>query len=166
MIHTQCKTCDGGVMDVRKEFRLGAVGVVFGILIGLASALGLLGGVVGFVTFDDHSEEILAEIDELVRPGLEEAGIPESMIQAIKDSDVLPDVETRQLTTDQRTAITSARLGLCSYQLRIGAEGVFALGMCTVLLLVSPVGVLVTFLLTLRKKVLQCRNCDTVVPAS
>ena len=161
-----CKVCDRGIMKPKKKYRLGAFGVIFALLFAVPSIIGVIVGGLGLFATGKVTVEASEEIAAETRADLEEAAIPTPLVEKILAFASLTTAEREQLTTRQRTAVDGAVLTLSVSALGTGAGAAIAGGLSLMLFLGSLVGLVLAWLLTLRKKVLQCTNCGAVVAAS
>lgn len=166
MSHVTCKTCDRGSMHQKKKYRMSGFVAFIGYVLLIPSLLGLAFSGLLIVSTAIAGGETSAVLKETTRSTLEDAGVPEDIIVKVLDFDDLIDAERQSLTSQQRSTVTAVELGLAAGTVGAGAGIAVAGGVAVALGLASLVGGLLGWLLTMRKKVLQCDNCGAVVAAS
>jgi len=166
MSHVTCKTCDRGSIHQKKKYRMSGMVVFIGYVFLIPSLLGLAFSALLIVSTGRAGGEVSAIMEEPTRSTLEDAQVPEDIIVKVLDFDGLTDAERESLTSRQRSAVTAAQLGLAAGTVGAGAGVAVAGAIAVALGVASLVGGLLGWLLTMRKKVLQCDNCGAVVPAS
>ena len=166
MLHVPCKTCDRGSMHQKKKYRMSGIVVFIGYVLLIPSLLGLAFSALLMVSTGQAGGEVSGVMKETTRSTLEDAQVPEDIIVKVLDFDGLTDADRQNLTSRQRSAVTGAELGLAVGTVGAGAGVAVAGALAVVLGVVSLVGGLLGWLLTMRKKVLQCDDCGAVLAAS
>ena len=160
-----CKTCDTGTMRRKKKFRLGAFGVVFGLIFGIPSLIGLTVGAIGLRATGEGTVETSDSLAAIARSQLTEAGIDTGIIERVIDGTITDD-ERSNLNREQRIAVSTTKMMLSAGQVGAGIATAVVGGFSLVIFMLSAVGILLAWLITLRKKILQCDQCGAVVAAS
>ena len=166
MPHVTCKTCDRGSMHQKKKYRMSGMVVFIGYVLLIPSVLGLALSALLIVGTGTAGSQTSAVLKESTRSTLEDATVPEDIIVKVLDFDDLTDAERQSLTSPQRSAVTAAQLGLAVGTVGAGAGIAVAGALALFIGLASLAGALLGWLLTMRKKVLQCDDCGAVVAAS
>lgn len=161
-----CRICDDGELLMKSKFRLSGCIVAIGFFILIPSLLGVLVGGVGLVMTGDATVETLEATEEEVRADLRNAGVPGTYVQQILDLEDLSPEQMKSLNSEQRRAVHEAKLTLTASTAGVGIGAAIAGGASIFYIIASLIGVLVGWLLVMRKKVLQCTNCGSVTPAS
>lgn len=124
-----------------------------------------LGIMTTFASGDSHNK-VSSEIESEFQKAIDAAGIPKEIAdQAIK-AEGLSEDQKQTLTDEQSSALNSATTtrsaGMAGASIGAGIGGLAGVG----LTIGSFVGGLLGWLLIMKKKVLQCNACQSVVAAS
>jgi hypothetical protein len=152
-----CKVCEQGTLKKKKKHRLSGPAVVIGYLFLIPSFIGMLIGIVMLMN-DGIKKEVRAELSK--------AGIPSGMIEQVVNHESIPKVELAKLTYDQRKSLTDAMLSYTASTVGAGAGAAIGGALSIFLMIASFCGGLLGWILTMKKKVLQCVACEAVVNAS
>jgi hypothetical protein len=160
----KCKTCDVGVMSRKSVHRLSWPVVAIGYVFVVPSLLGMLFGclllVVGRVEASSASEATRERLTlDLRNAGLTEPVISDVVNGNEVDTDALP-------TYDQQFAVLEAQESLVATNAGGGVGALMSFGVAIVMFIGSFVGGLLGYLLIMKKRILQCSNCEAVVQAS
>lgn len=162
----KCKTCETGTMVRRKKYRMSVVVVVIGYIILIPSIFGILSGVFGVVMSGIAASEVVDASETAADSALRAVNVPEAVITKVVALDSLAASDTVGLTSVQRAAVRSERFGLSTEMVGMAVAGTITGGLFVFMAITSLVGGLLGWLLVMKKKVLQCDNCDAVVAAS
>ncbi|TWU39981.1 hypothetical protein Q31b_32970 [Novipirellula aureliae] len=162
-----CKTCDGGTMYATKMHRLSGPAVFIGYLILIPSVLGvLLGmgigvlGVIGSAAVPSASKAVATET-------LTESGIDANLAERIVSLQIsVDDPEIESLSDELQVIVTKARREVISGTAATGVGFVAFGGGAICFSVFCFMNGLIGWLLTMKKKVLQCSACRAIVDAS
>jgi len=112
------------------------------------------------------SSNVSQEIDQEARSELSAAGVPKDVTERVLKGGKIPDSIMQSLTSEQQQAIETTRLKISGGKIGAGAGVAIAGGFSLVVIVMSFVGGLLGWLLVMKKKVLQCTTCETVIAAS
>lgn len=150
----------------KKKYRLSPVVVLIGYIILIPSLLGIaLGGLtfagVGTVTAEGfEATRVDAERE------LEQAGIPAALVAKVVDSQVITAEDRVGLSDEQLRILDEVDIQVMASKAGVGIGTALAGGFSIMLMLISFVSGLLGWLLVMKKKILQCTNCQAVVAAS
>jgi len=115
----------------------------------------------------DSTEQVKAEARADSRVNLEAAGIPEALINRAMTGENIPytDQAKYRLTKEQTKAQMDAWSNITGSDIGASAAPAVAGGMGFMLLVFSFCGGLLGWILTMKKRVLQCTNCGAVIAA-
>ena len=162
----QCKVCDTGTLTRKKRYRLSGPAVVIGYIFLVPSVIGVLfgalmlfsTGAVGVAVADQQAKEIKAE--------LARAYVPDPIIRQVIAHKDISEHSLATLKVSQRTAIKNAETSRSASQLGAGAGAAIAGGFSLFVMIFSLCSGLLGWLLTMKKRVLQCGECSSLVQAS
>lgn len=160
----RCKTCDTGQMIRKRTHRMSGPAVFVGYLFLIPSALGIITGMALFVSSIVVPSSTTTAAREDATATLRSKGVSEDVI-----ADVLAGkpVKAQALSTyDQQFAVSTAESRLAGANTGAGAAAAIGAGFALFLTFCSFVGGLIGYLLTMKKKILQCTTCEAVVQAS
>ena len=140
--------------------------VFIGYIFLIPSILGMLTGILFLFSTKEATVDTFSEIQEELHQELLDSNIPEEITNKVLQGETLSDEDYSLLTDDQRSAISSAELSRSAGQLGAGAGSAIAGGVSIFIIICSLVGGLLGWLLIMKKKVLQCTNCNAIVAAS
>ena len=162
---TTCKACEQGSLEKKKTYRMSGPFVLIGYLILALSVLGVLGGFQLLITTETRTARV-TEIRAEIREQLAEADVPEGIIDKVLKRKVVPGDRKAALTQEQRAALDE---GVVSYRARmfgVGAGALLTARFSILLIVFFLAGGVLGWLLTRKKKVLQCTKCGAIVSAS
>ncbi len=165
-INPQCQICEKGILKKKKKYRLGTPLVVIGYIFLIPSVcaffIALLIILSAFIGAPNRNEKINIG----ARATLEEANIPQPLIEKFMSHEMITSQEKSRLTRQQRQILHDAKGTQIKGQFVNGAT-VGIMGILSVVMIVVAIfGVVIGALLTIKKKVLQCSACDAIVNAS
>ena len=149
----------------RKIFRLGGCVAALGFMTVLASLAAAGVALLGFLFTGAATVGSAQSLDEVMCQNLVDHGVPAPIASRVISGPPLTQKEREALTQDQRRRVEVMEQNRLQTR---AATGVFALlGGGTSICLGSAgfIGLVLGFLLMLRKRVLQCGNCGAVVAA-
>jgi len=165
-VEPQCQICGQGILKKRKKFRLSTPIVIIGYVILIPSIFCLLLSLFLLLTVGVGGSQTNENINSEVKTMLEDANIPQPLIEKFMDHKQLTAQEEKGLSKQQLKTFHDAKSKYLSGKLVNGvAIGVVGIG-SVIMLIVSCFGGLIGWILTMRKKVLQCNACEAVVNAS
>lgn len=129
---------------------------VIGMLIGVMMLFGM-GGAVAASSASGANE---------VRTRLEAKAVPSAVIEEVINSKPIPQDSLSTLSIEQNSAINDARMNLSASKVGTGAGAILGGGIAIFLIIGCFVGGLLGWLLVMKKKVLQCKLCSSVLAAS
>lgn len=161
-----CKVCDSGTMRLTKKYRMNAVVVIIGYILLIPSLLGMAGSGVTCIAAGAGASSASETLSDSTATSLSEAGVPGHVISEFESSGTVSESTLSSLPTEQadsvRMLLDVELAGQVGAAAGAGIMGLFsAFGFVMAL-----VGGLLGWLLTMRKKVLQCQQCSAVVAAS
>jgi hypothetical protein len=153
-------------MVLKKKSRMSAPVVIIGWLLLIPSFLGILGGIIGLVAMGGGVSVATTTANNEAKTRLESAKIPTPIIDKVIAGTPVTDTEKNALTSDQQQSLADATTSINAS--RVGAGiGMAAGGTVSIaIIVVSFIGGLLGWLLVMKKKVLQCPACSTVIAAS
>ncbi|HTO54456.1 MAG TPA: hypothetical protein VMR50_13815 [Myxococcota bacterium] len=162
----KCKVCDSGTLSRKRKYRLSGPAVFIGYVLLIPSVFGvLLGGLMlvasGGVGVAAPTAARTAMVEQLQR-----ADIPQPIIEEVVATNDVSSSSLVQLTSAQVEAIDSAKLARSAGATGAAAGAVIAGGVSIFLMVASLCSGLLGWLLTMKKRVLQCGDCEAVVQAS
>jgi UPF0716 family protein affecting phage T7 exclusion len=157
-----CSTCNSGTLKPRKKYRLSGPVIVIGYFFLIPSIIGILFGALMVFSVGAVSEDAFADVEAEYQSTLQEAGFSTSQIAAARDNTI----DTDTLSDEQYTTYTNASMALSGGTIGTGAGVAIGGGMGIGLMIFSFCSGLVGWLLTMKKKVLQCTSCSAIVAAS
>jgi len=161
-----CKVCDKGEMTLKKKYRMSGIVAFIGWIFLIPSFIGILIGLVGFFGTGAAVEEVSQSTDAEYRKTLQDAGCPKYIVTRVMNAEAIPDNEMSRLTPEQKGIVETVQAQRVGSQIGAGAGAVVAGGMSIFIIIGSICGGLLGWLLTMKKKVLQCKTCGAVVAAS
>jgi hypothetical protein len=164
----RCKTCDVGVMQSDKQYRMSTPVVAIGYILLVPSILGILVALMMLITTASSTPGIKAPAKDAASKTLHQAGVPESIVQKVIASEQLSDAERARLIQNPTWTrpVEAAQLSIRASEVGVSA-GTGIVGVFSILFgVASFVFGLLGWLLVMRKKVLQCNTCGAVVAAS
>ena len=160
-----CQVCRNGELVKKKKYRMSMPVVIIGYILLIPSILGVLAGCMLFFVTGNATTNTTTEIEDQVRVEMQDAGVPDDVINAVLSSKSIA-LETSGLTDTQRTAITDAQNSLAARSVGAGAAAFVAGGFAITLSIIAFVGGLLGWLLVMKKQVLECNYCGAVIAAS
>jgi hypothetical protein len=161
-----CPTCQRGLLVLKKVHRMSTPVVVIGWLLLVPSFLGILIGIIMLVATGGAATATSSALDTEIRTTLKRENIPDAICDHVIAGNALTDAEKTNLTDSQKSAISSAQLSLSAGKVGAGAGAAIAGGLSIGLIVTAFIGGLLGWLLVMKKKVLQCSACSTVIAAS
>ena len=166
MATISCKTCDAGAMHPKKLHRMSGPTVVIGYLLLIPSVLGIcLAGLFAAVTIF-ATPGVMEQTTILQREKLVDTNLDEKLVDQAMNGTPLSEQDREHLDDEQISALNDASLSLAATQIGSGIGAATVIGMAGLIALLSFVGGLIGWILTMRKRVLQCSSCKAVVTAS
>jgi hypothetical protein len=162
----KCRICDEGELKKKKKFRLSGIVVFVGYIILIPSIIGILIGGFGLVATGSSSGEVFESLKDDARGEMQAAGVPQNLIESVLEGQGPSDAQRSSLSVEQVRAIDSAQLTLSAGTAGAGIGVALAGGASLFVIISSLVGGIVGWLLTMKKKVLQCNKCGSVTAAS
>ena len=168
-----CKTCDSGSMYSTKIHRLSGPSVIIGYLLLIPSAIGIMiaAGIAILAIAGAASVASAPSVDESsVALKLEKAGIDDALAKDIMSLQTsLDDDKLDGLTEDQKRIAMEAQsemvLGSAGATAAAGLGGAAVVGLSGMFAVACFISGLIGWLLTMKKKVLQCSTCRATVGA-
>ncbi len=145
---------------------MSGVVVLIGYLILIPSIFGMLFGALGLGATGAATSEVVGESQESARVELQEAGIPARVREAVLDHQEVSTEQLSELDSSQRAIVEDVALRLGAEMVGAGAGATLAGGASIFILFSSLMSGLLGWLLVMKKKVLQCTQCEAVVAAS
>ena len=162
----KCSVCEKGELIKKKKYRMSGPVVFIGYIFLIPSILGMLLGMILLFATKEATIETISGMQEVLRQELSDANIPEEITNKVVQGKTLTDEDHSLLTDDQRSEISIAELSHGAGQFGAGAGSFIAGGLSIFMIVLSLVGGLLGWLLIMKKKVLQCTNCNAIVAAS
>lgn len=162
----KCKTCDVGYVLPKKKYRMSAPVVLIGWIILIPCLLGMVIGVSVMFGSPTAAASALEQARAEAKRELEAGRVPSSIVQRVLDHDVVTTAEKSLLEPGQRDAVESVTAKLSGSAIGAGAGGAIGGIAGFGVAVMSFVGGLLGWLLTMKKRVLQCNNCEAVIAAS
>ncbi len=138
--------------------------VVVGYLFVAPSVLGVILGIILMIVSGGATASAASTAHEEVSTSLRSQGIEETVIVAVLAGEQVD--EGTLGTYEQRAAVSSAKSRLAGAEVGAGAAAALSFGFALFMIVGSFVGGLIGYLLTMKKKILQCTSCEAVVQAS
>ncbi|HMO51779.1 MAG TPA: hypothetical protein PKE26_17265 [Kiritimatiellia bacterium] len=161
-----CNVCNQGTLTKKKKFRLSGPAVVIGYIFLIPSVFGILFGLVLLFGTGAATSESSQTMKQQIRNQLSSANIPSQLIDKVLNYEVITQSQRDALTQNQRITLESAEFSYKAGTVGTGAGAAIAGGFSIFVIFSSFIGGLLGWLLTMKKKVLQCGNCGAVVNAS
>lgn len=161
-----CQVCNKGQLNFKKIYRMSAPVVIIGYLLLIPSILGMLLGMLLIFTTGGAATSTTMMLKNEIKGELSLYNIPDHVIEKTLNNETLSFSEENSLTSSQKEALTDAKLSYNAGLLGAGAGTVFFGGISIFITISSFIGGLLGWLLVMKKKVLQCINCNSVVAAS
>lgn len=169
-VKISCKTCDDGTMTTKKKYRMSGVVVVIGYLFLIPSLIGIVIGAVTIgasaVVVSEADEPGSFRLSETAKYDLKAALIADETIAGLEALERFDEAQISTLTPEQQSAFAMAQLEVGAHRAGtavgagfIGASGIF-------IIVSSLMSGLIGWLLVMKKKVLQCGSCGSVLAAS
>jgi len=163
----QCKVCDNGSLYKKKIYRLPSPIFVFGYIFLIPSLLLIPIVILLFLTGIIGGPARIKKINQETRLKLEAAKIPQAVIDKSSRSLLsLNAIDLQGLSKEQIRLIKKLQFDNAKGNVSTVAAGGFAVLLSIILGLFAVIGTIVGFLLTMKKKVLQCSGCEAIVPIS
>lgn len=140
--------------------------VAIGYILLIPSILGILFGILMIFATGSVASETSTEIKREVRAQLMAADIPSEISEKVVAGAALTEGELSRLTGRQTRIVSDARLTYNASQIGAGAGTALAGGFSIFVIVSSFVGGLLGWLLIMKKKILECINCNATVSAS
>ena len=140
--------------------------VLIGYIFLIPSILGILFGVLVLVMTGQATGTTSASIKNEIRKDLKQVAIPSAIIEKVVSNATVTDADKQGLNQEQIQAVETAELTYSAVSIGAGAGTVIAGGFSVFVIIVSFCGGLLGWLLTMKRKVLQCNNCEALVNAS
>jgi len=161
-----CKVCDQGKLIKKKKYRMSAPVVLIGYIFLVPSILGILFGIMMFFTTTNSSSNSSTATENAITEMMQKQNIPNDIIDKVLADQELSDKDKSILTPEQLRTITAIRITSNASSVGSTVGTVIAGGFSLFTIVFSFIGGLVGWLLTMKKKVLQCTNCGAVIGAS
>lgn len=160
-----CKTCEKGTLKNRKIYRMSGPAVFIGYIFLIPSILGMLLGMM--ILFSTGSAtDVFKELEDKVQVKLRKASIPQNVIDEIIKNGSASSSSLSVLNTEQQQVVEDASLELAGGRIGAGAGLALFGGTSIMMIIASFCGGLLGWLLTMKKRVLQCKVCKAVIQAS
>lgn len=165
-INLQCQVCNNGILKKNKKYRLGTPLVVIGYIFLIPSICAFFIALLLILSAFIGAPKNNADINTGARGTLEQANIPQPLIEKFMNHKSISYQDKNKLTRQQRQILHDAKGTQLKGQFVNGAA-VGILGVLSVVMIVGSIfGVVIGALLTIKKKVLQCSECEAIVNAS
>jgi len=167
MTDIRCKTCEQGVLTLRKVHRMSGPAVTIGYILLIPSLIGIAFAVVFFAASIIGAASVAQErLTPATVQRLHDAQVPDGAIAELQSGKPLPQSEKASLTPDQSAAVSAAESEITSRAGAVGCLGACGTGMAATIGVLSFVGGLLGWLLVMKKRVLACSSCSAVTNAS
>lgn len=163
-----CSTCGQGSLLMAKKYRMSGPVIVIGYIILIPSFIGMAFSVLMLFVSGEATSKTMDLVKEETRNELVDSGIPRHVIDRILKYEYISNAEltTFGLDTDQLAAVSAAQTTMMAGAAGAGMGGALVGGSSICLGISSFVGGLLGWLLIMKKKVLQCNNCNSIVATS
>jgi len=161
-----CQVCNDGQLKKKKKYRMSGPVVTIGYILLIPSILGMMFGFFMMFATGSATVDVNDGIKTEIRNELTNHNIPNQIIDKVINRTPLTEDDKTLLNNDQQRAINDAKLSYGAGQLGAGAGTALAGGLSIFMIISSFVGGLLGWLLIMKKKVLQCINCNAVIAAS
>jgi hypothetical protein len=165
-LNITCKTCEQGTLRHRKRYRLSGPAVFLGYVIGVPSGLGLILAGLLFLLTGSATASSSDTIRTSMAQDLVDRGLPAAVASRAVTGPPFSRAELERMPEDHQRMIELQRSA------QLGADagaGLFALmgGGASLCVGVSSLfGLLIGYLLTMTKRVLECTACGATLAAS
>jgi hypothetical protein len=150
-------------MAKKTTHRMSGPAVVVGYLFMIPSCLGMLIGILFLVIGGGATASADESARNRIVAELQSAGVDAAVIEDVMAQRY---VDKESLSFEQKMAVSSAEGSLVGSKIGQGAAAGLAFGFSLFMIVGSFIGGLLGYLLTMKKKVLQCGSCEAVVQAS
>lgn len=161
-----CKTCDRGELVRRKRYRMSGIVVFLGYVLLIPSMLGVFVGLVTLTATGKTTTTTMTDTRESVRTDLQGAAVPEAVITEVTAGRTPAASTVAVLPQRQRDAVSMAQARMTGATAGAGIGFALAGGVALAIIVTSLLAGLLGWLLTMKKQILQCTNCQAVVAAS
>jgi len=145
---------------------MNAIVVIIGYILLIPSVLGMAASGLTCIGVGGAAASTSASMSEATSRSLTEAGVPARVVSEFDSSGTVAESTLSSLPPEQAEQVRSLLLSDSAGQVGAAAgAGIMGLG-AALGFVMSLVGGLLGWLLTMRKKVLQCGSCSAVVAAS
>jgi len=162
----KCKVCEGGELKRKTAYRMSIPVVLIGYIFLIPSIIGMLIGIMGLVGTGKASGEVATAGSTQVTADLRSKNIPEPIITAIVEGKPVASIDTTGLTDQQKTVVESAVMTKQAATIGAGVGTAVAGGLSFGVIVMSFIGGLLGWLLVMKKKILKCNACGSIVAAS
>lgn len=160
-----CQVCNQGNLVRKKKYRLSGPVVVIGYLFLIPSVLGMLLCLLMLFISGGAAGETHAITQSQIRENLSAVNIPASYIDKVVEGQTLTDSEKSSLSNEQQKAIAAAHLDISASRLGSAGGAFIAGGLSLFGFVACFAGGFLGWLLTMKKKVLQCTSCQAILAA-
>jgi len=160
-----CKVCEKGSMQRKKAHRMSGPTVVIGYIFLIPSVLGMLFGLLFVFGSGVGAAESSSTLKETTQKQLAAVNIPQPLIQKVMDRNPISAQDKAGLTQQQQSVLAEANRAYGVGKVGAGAGAALGVGFGLFLMFSSFVGGLLGWILTMKKKILQCGSCGAVVAA-
>jgi hypothetical protein len=161
-----CKVCDNGILTHKKVYRLSGCAITIGYIFLIPSILGMVMGVFLLLTAGAATTQVGEIQNSEYRSALTNAGVSGPLLKKLLEGGSLDDNDRQNLTNEQISDIELAQFAKIGGNIGAGAATGIAGGAALFIIISSFCSGLLGFLLTMKKRILQCNACQAVVSAS
>lgn len=161
-----CGTCEAGELKKRKAYRMSGPVVVIGYILLIPSIIGMIFGFLLMVAGGGGGSAAIQAQSEATKTALIEKGIPATIADKVANHEPLGEATLATLSSEDRAIVNDARVEQLGTQAGTGLAAAATVGIAIFLIIASFVGGLLGWLLIMKKRILQCDHCGTVVAAS
>jgi hypothetical protein len=162
----KCKVCEGGELKRTTVYRMSTPVVMIGYIFLAPSILGMLLGVLLMVGMGKASVDVSSQTNQQIASDLQAKNIPDQIVTAVKDGKSESEMDLTSLTSDQKNLVHAAIMNKQAANIGAGAASVVGGMLAFGIIVMSFVGGLLGWLLVMKKKVLKCISCESVIAAS
>ncbi len=161
-----CHTCGAGILIRRAKHRMSGPVVVIGYILLIPSVIGIVISVLMLFASGGATKTTVGTVKTETKRSLVNAGVPHAIADRVLAFEHISHAELSRLSEEQRSAVESAELSLSAATVGAGVGGALVGGSSICFGISAFVGGLLGWLLVMKKKVLQCNSCGSVVAAS
>ena len=162
----KCKVCEGGELKRSSVYRMSTPVVLIGYIFLVPSILGMLLGILLMVGMGKASADVSSQSGQQIASELQSKNIPDQIVNAVKEGKSESDMDLSALSSDQKNEVHAAIMNRQAANIGAGAAGVVGGFVAFGIIIMSFVGGLLGWLLVMKKKVLKCLSCESIIAAS